>query len=159
MTEPPAPQHVWRGHPFLELRWYGELARLLSDPIMRGHGVPHGDGRSVLLLPAFLVSDQSLAPLAGFLRRIGYHPFVAGIRFNSGCGRKRRALGCLTNTCLCEFARGYRQPFPPHVRYTSIYSAPTGLCAGGPALRTAQPAWKYQAAILAWRSIAMRTAR
>jgi len=59
------------GHPLLELRWYGELARLIADPVMRGRGVPRGDGRSVLLLPGFLAGDSSLSLLALFLRRIG----------------------------------------------------------------------------------------
>jgi triacylglycerol lipase len=73
------------GHPLLELRWYGELARLVADPVMRGRGVPRGDGRSVLLLPGFLVGDSSLSLLALFLRRIGYRPIQCGIWFNSGC--------------------------------------------------------------------------
>ena len=73
------------GHPLLELRWYGELARLLADPVMCGRGVPRGDGRSVLLLPGFLAGDSSLSLLALFLRRIGYRPIRCGIWFNSGC--------------------------------------------------------------------------
>jgi triacylglycerol lipase len=73
------------GHPLLELRWYGELARLLADPVMCGRGVPRGDGRSVLLLPGFLAGDNSLSLLALFLRRIGYRPIQCGIWVNSGC--------------------------------------------------------------------------
>ena len=52
--EPADEVSAWHGHPLLELRCYAELARLLVDPVFRGHGVPHGDGRSVLLLPGFL---------------------------------------------------------------------------------------------------------
>src|SRR6202008_1829381 len=77
---------VWLGHPLLEYRSSGELARLLTDPVLRGRGVPHGDGRSVLLLPGFLVSDATLGLLARFLGLIGYRPAASGIRFNSGCG-------------------------------------------------------------------------
>jgi triacylglycerol lipase len=73
------------GHPLLELRWYGELARLVADPVMGGRGVPRGDGRSVLLLPGLLAGDSSLSLLALFLRRIGYRPIQCGIRLNSGC--------------------------------------------------------------------------
>jgi triacylglycerol lipase len=76
----------WLGHPLLECRSSGELARLLADPVLRGRGVPHGDGRSVLLLPGFLVPDATLRLLARFLGRIGYRPIASGIRFNSGCG-------------------------------------------------------------------------
>jgi pimeloyl-ACP methyl ester carboxylesterase len=72
-------------HSLLELRWYGELARLVVDPVMCGRGVPRGDGRSVLLLPGFLAGDSSLSLLALFLRRIGYRPIRCGIRLNSGC--------------------------------------------------------------------------
>ena len=73
------------GHPLLELRWYGELARLVADPVMCGRGVPRGDGRGVLLLPGLLAGDTSLSLLALFLRRIGYRPIRCGIRLNSGC--------------------------------------------------------------------------
>jgi triacylglycerol lipase len=76
----------WFGHPLLECRCSGELARLLADPVLRGRGVPHGDGRSVLLLPGFLAPDATLSLLARFLGRIGYRPVASGIRFNSGCG-------------------------------------------------------------------------
>ena len=82
----PGVDGFWLGHPLLECRSSGELARLLTDPVLRGRGVPHGDGRSVLLLPGFLVSDATLRLLARFLRRIGYRPVASGIRFNSGCG-------------------------------------------------------------------------
>src|ERR1700761_9263528 len=87
----------WLGHPLLECRSSGELARLLADPVLRGRGVPHGDGRSVLLLPGFLVSDATLSLLARFLGRIGYRPVVSGIRFNSGCGDSfdERMLGVI----------------------------------------------------------------
>jgi triacylglycerol lipase len=76
----------WLGHPLLECRSSGELARLLTDPVLRGRGVPDGDGRRVLLLPGFLVSDVTLRLLGRFLARIGYRPVASGIRFNSGCG-------------------------------------------------------------------------
>jgi hypothetical protein len=47
----------------LENRAYLELARLLADPALRGHGVPGGDGRAVLLLPGYLAGDRSLSLL------------------------------------------------------------------------------------------------
>src|SRR6202008_4198884 len=76
----------WLGHPLLECRSSGELAQLLTAPVLRGRGVPPGDGRSVLLVPGFLVSDVTLRLLARFVGRIGYRPVASGIRFNSGCG-------------------------------------------------------------------------
>lgn len=43
------------------------------------------------------------------------------------CDGDRRALGCLTPGCACEFSRGYAQPFPANVRLTSIYSRSDGV--------------------------------
>jgi pimeloyl-ACP methyl ester carboxylesterase len=75
----------WWGAHLREVRWQGELARLLADPVWRGASVPRGDGGPVLLLPGFLAGDQSLAVLAGWLRRVGYAPRRAGIAFNVRC--------------------------------------------------------------------------
>jgi len=47
--------------------------------------VARGDGAPVLLIPGFLAGDVSLATMAAWLRRIGYEPCVAGIRFNADC--------------------------------------------------------------------------
>lgn len=62
-----------------------ELAGLLRDPVWRGEGVPHGDG-GVLLVCGFLAGDGSLATMAGWLKRIGYRPSRAGLRWNVDCG-------------------------------------------------------------------------
>jgi triacylglycerol lipase len=198
---------LWFGHPLRECRCPGELARLLADPVFQGRGVPHGDGRSVLLLPGFLACDATLKPLARFLGRIGYRPVASGIRFNSGCGdsfdermfgvinreysmggRRVAIVGhsrgghyarslaarypdrvshivtmgtgvedpldvsilakggaalvrstlagcdptrserqCLTLRCACAYAAGFATPFPPEVRFTSIYSRNDGV--------------------------------
>jgi triacylglycerol lipase len=76
---------AWRGAHMREMRWQGELARLLADPVWRGRGVPHGDGSPVLLIPGFLAGDSSLAVMASWLRRLGYRPRRAGIAFNVRC--------------------------------------------------------------------------
>jgi triacylglycerol lipase len=75
----------WPGRPLAETRWMLEAARLLADPVAYGHGVPRGDGRAVLLLPGFLAGDESLLVLRGWLRRMGYAPYVCGFRFNVDC--------------------------------------------------------------------------
>src|SRR3712207_6183511 len=72
----------WRGHSLREVRWQGELARLLVDPLFRGRGVERGDGSSVILVPGFLAGDWSLGVLHRWLRRIGYVPERSGISFN-----------------------------------------------------------------------------
>jgi pimeloyl-ACP methyl ester carboxylesterase len=75
----------WMGRPLAETRWWLELARLTSDPILYGLGVPHGDGRPVLLMPGFLAGDQTLTVLGAWLRRIGYRPQFCGFVTNGGC--------------------------------------------------------------------------
>jgi triacylglycerol lipase len=59
-----------------------ELAALLRDPVLRGRGVPRGDGRPVLLVPGFLAGDWSLRVLHSWVGRIGYHSHLSGIQFN-----------------------------------------------------------------------------
>ena len=59
-----------------------ELSALLRDPVFRGRGVPHGDGRPVLLVPGFLSGDWSLRVMRSWLQRIGYRSYVSGILFN-----------------------------------------------------------------------------
>jgi triacylglycerol lipase len=79
----PAVPHIpplWR-----ESRFGFELAHLRRSPIFRGHGVPDGDGRPVMLIPGFLAGDGSLATMTQWLRSMGYHTRRAGIRANVGC--------------------------------------------------------------------------
>jgi hypothetical protein len=51
----------WWGRHLHELRWHGELARLLVDPVYRGVDVARGDGGPVMLIPGFLAGDGSLS--------------------------------------------------------------------------------------------------
>jgi triacylglycerol lipase len=59
-----------------------EMAALLRDPVLRGRGVPHGDGRAVLLVPGFLSGDWSLLVLHNWIQRLGYRSYLSGIQFN-----------------------------------------------------------------------------
>jgi triacylglycerol lipase len=59
-----------------------ELSALLRDPVFRGRGIPHGDGRPVLLVPGFLSGDWSMTVLHAWLQRVGYSPHLSGIYFN-----------------------------------------------------------------------------
>jgi pimeloyl-ACP methyl ester carboxylesterase len=90
-----APEPRWWGNHLRELRWQLDAARLLADPVLRGRGIPRGDGRSVLLLPGFLAGDYTLAAMAVWLRRIGYRPRRVGFVTNTDCSE--RALGRLEN--------------------------------------------------------------
>ena len=75
----------WWGRPVAETRGWLELGRLLGDPVFYGAGVPHGDGRPVVLMPGFLAGDQTLVMIAGWLRRLGYRPRLCGFIANTGC--------------------------------------------------------------------------
>jgi len=59
-----------------------EVSALFRDPVFRGRGVPHGDGRPVLLIPGFLSGDWLLRVLHGWLGRAGYRAYMSGIVFN-----------------------------------------------------------------------------
>jgi pimeloyl-ACP methyl ester carboxylesterase len=62
-----------------------EHAALLRNPVLRGEGVPRGDGGPVLLVPGFLAGDPSLGTMAGWLKRLGYRPSRARMRANVDC--------------------------------------------------------------------------
>jgi pimeloyl-ACP methyl ester carboxylesterase len=74
---------IWR-----EARLAFERAALTRDPVLRGHGVPRGNGRPVLLVPGFLAGDMTLSLMAGWLGRLGYEPRQAGIRANVDCAAR-----------------------------------------------------------------------
>jgi triacylglycerol lipase len=82
---PPVPHipPLWR-----ESRFGLELADLRRSPVYRGHGVPQGEGRAVMLIPGFLAGDGSLATMTHWLRQNGYHTRRAGIRANVGCSEE-----------------------------------------------------------------------
>ena len=62
-----------------------EHAALRRDPVLRGEGVPRGDGGPVLLVPGFLAGDPSLGTMAGWLKRLGHRPCRARMRANIDC--------------------------------------------------------------------------
>jgi len=76
--QPTIPERVKLWDP-LALR---EMTALVRDPVLRGRGVPHGDGRPVLLVPGFLSGDWSLMVLHNWLQRVGYRSFLSGIQLN-----------------------------------------------------------------------------
>jgi pimeloyl-ACP methyl ester carboxylesterase len=71
---------IWR-----EGRVALEHAALRRDPVLRGEGVPRGDGAPVLLVPGFLAGDPTLGTMAAWLKRLGHRPCRARIRANVDC--------------------------------------------------------------------------
>ena len=59
-----------------------EFTALVRDPVLRGRGVPKGDGRPVLLLPGFFSGDLALQFLHNWLSRVGYKSHLSGILLN-----------------------------------------------------------------------------
>jgi triacylglycerol lipase len=78
----------WLGRPVAELRWQLELSRLVADPVFHGRGVPHGNGRPVVLAPGFLAGDFTLLVMRDWLRRIGYRPYTCGFVANVDCSNR-----------------------------------------------------------------------
>jgi pimeloyl-ACP methyl ester carboxylesterase len=73
-----------------EARAFNEFFALQRDPVVRGVGVPRGDGRLVLVLPGLFGSDGYLQPLHSWLRRIGYRPVRSSMAINAGCPERLR---------------------------------------------------------------------
>jgi len=69
-----------------------QYASLIRDPAHYGVGVPRGDGRPVLLIPGFIAGDWSFGPMARWLRRVGYRPYLSGIDLNVGCPQRKVEL-------------------------------------------------------------------
>ncbi len=66
-----------------------QLSALMRDPIFYGgDNLARGRGEPVLLLPGYFAGDWAMAPMARWLRRIGYSPYLSGIDVNLGCPRE-----------------------------------------------------------------------
>ena len=70
---------------WLEGRWGLEWMRLKVSSVYWGHGIPHGNGEPVLLVPGFLAGDWMMLELGRWLKRIGYKPHHANIVWNTDC--------------------------------------------------------------------------
>jgi pimeloyl-ACP methyl ester carboxylesterase len=94
---------------------FREMSSLLRDPVLRGRGVPRGDGRPVLLIPGFLSGDWSLTVLSNWLARIGYKPYLSGILFNVQ-DSERLLAGLRHRLVQIESAAGSRVSLVGHSR-------------------------------------------
>jgi pimeloyl-ACP methyl ester carboxylesterase len=69
-----------------------EALTIARQSIMVGSGSRFGDGKPIILLPAFLGSDLALLPLATWLKALGYRPVTAGLFVNLGDSHSERSL-------------------------------------------------------------------
>jgi pimeloyl-ACP methyl ester carboxylesterase len=84
-----------------------EALALLASPLFRGHDVPRGAGRPVLLIPGFMAGDGSLAVLNRWLRRQGFRVHASGISRNVECSEKAVAR---LSAKVREMSERYEQP-------------------------------------------------
>jgi triacylglycerol lipase len=70
-----------------ELRYGGELVRLLSDARLRAPG-RREDAGPVMLIPGFMAGDNSLRVMRHWLRRRGHSVATSGMRVNVGCAEE-----------------------------------------------------------------------
>jgi pimeloyl-ACP methyl ester carboxylesterase len=73
--------------PWGELRYSGELARLLAHMALRAPRRAT-DGQPVLLIPGFMAGDGSLAVLRRWLERRGHSVSMSGTRANVDCAER-----------------------------------------------------------------------
>ncbi len=110
----------WWGNHLGEIRWQLDAARLLVNPVLRGQGIPHGDGRPVLLLPGFLAGDYTLATMGLWLRRIGYRPGGANFVANLSC----------SDQALCRVERRAQSLADRHERRVAVVGHSRGAHLG-----------------------------
>jgi triacylglycerol lipase len=70
-----------------ELRYSGELMRLLADTELRAPGRRH-HAQPVLLIPGFMAGDGSLTLMRHWLRRRGHRVATSGMRANVDCAER-----------------------------------------------------------------------
>jgi len=93
---------------WLEVLFPLDWVLLHASPVYYGYGVPHGNGRSaVVLVPGFLGSDRYLTELYLWLRRIGYRPYFSSIGRNMDCPE------LLTQRLLQTIHRAYEETGQP----------------------------------------------
>ena len=68
-----------------ELRAAAELSALLRSRIFRAPPRATVEGLPVMLITGVYANDASMRPMAVWLRRMGYAPQRAGLRFNADC--------------------------------------------------------------------------
>jgi pimeloyl-ACP methyl ester carboxylesterase len=95
----PAASHALRSAVELFTAWPTTLAKvglealtITRQSMVVGSASRFGDGKPVILLPAFLSSDLALLPLSAWLNALGYRPVMAGLFVNLEDSHGERSL-------------------------------------------------------------------
>jgi triacylglycerol lipase len=75
----------------LRVRGPVAMTRFLRSDVLAGKGIPHGDGRPVMLLPPAAAGDWLMPVMLGWLRRIGYQAHRSSINLNVDCSDRTMA--------------------------------------------------------------------
>ena len=73
------------GSAALRVRGPVAMSRFLRSDVLKGVGIPHGDGRPVLLLPPAAAGDWLMPVMLQWLRRIGYQGYSSQISLHVDC--------------------------------------------------------------------------
>ncbi len=79
------------GSAALRVRGPVALTRFLRSPVLAGEGVPHGDGRPVMLLPPAAAGDWLMPIMLSWLRRIDYQAYRSSIGLHVDCSDRTMA--------------------------------------------------------------------
>lgn len=69
----------------LRVRGPVAMTRFLRSEVLAGHGIPHGDGGPVVLLPPAVAGDWLMPIMLSWLRRIGYAGYRSSISLHVDC--------------------------------------------------------------------------
>jgi triacylglycerol lipase len=69
----------------LRVRGPVAMTRFLRSEVLAGEGIPHGDGRPVVVLPPAVAGDWLMPIMVGWLRRIGYTGYRSSISLHVDC--------------------------------------------------------------------------
>jgi pimeloyl-ACP methyl ester carboxylesterase len=68
---------------------------IARQSLLAGSSSHYGDGKPIILVPPYLVSDIAVQPLSLWLRALGYRPAAAGLALNLSDASSERALSHL----------------------------------------------------------------
>lgn len=99
----------------LRVRGPVAITRFLRSDVYAGRGVPHGDGRPVLLLPPAVAGDWLMPVMQSWVRRIGYRGYRSTIALHVDCS-DRTLSRVLPRVELVAHAEGRKVTLVGHSR-------------------------------------------